>query len=238
MLEVRDLFAAYGAIEALRGVSFDVRQGEVITIIGANGAGKSTLMKTIAGLVHPRSGIIRFDGQDIAGLPAHRVAPRGILMVPEGRQLFADQTVTDNLLLGTRCRRPSPARQMIANDLEREFVRFPRMKERANQLAGTLSGGEQQMVAISRGLMGKPKLLLMDEPSLGLAPLLVREVFASIRSLREEGTTILLVEQMAYMALEIADRAYVLEQGRITHEGVAKDLAADPKIAKAYLGRS
>ncbi len=237
-LVVRDLRVCYGAIEALRGVSFDVRAGEVVTIIGANGAGKSSLMKAVAGLVRPRSGSITFRGQELAGFPAHRVATNGIVMVPEGRHLFADQTVTDNLLLGTRCRRPAAARTVIAHDLQNEFERFPRMRERAHQLAGTLSGGEQQMVAISRALMGAPRIVLMDEPSLGLAPLLVREVFASIERLRKEGVTILLVEQMAYMALEVADRGYVLEQGRITHSGVAAELAANPEIARAYLGRA
>jgi len=238
LLEVRDLVVSYGAIEALRGVSFDVREGEVVTIIGANGAGKSSLMKAVAGLVRPRSGSITLRGQELAGLPAHRVATQGIVMVPEGRHLFADQTVTDNLLLGTRCRRPPATREVIAGDLQKEFDRFPRMRERASQLAGTLSGGEQQMVAISRALMGRPRILLMDEPSLGLAPLLVREVFASIQRLRDEGVTILLVEQMAYMALEVAVRGYVLEQGRITHAGPAKELAANPEIARAYLGRT
>jgi branched-chain amino acid transport system ATP-binding protein len=238
LLEVRDLVVSYGAIEALRGVSFDVREGEVVTIIGANGAGKSSLMKAVAGLVRPRSGSITLRRQELAGLPAHRVATHGIVMVPEGRHLFADQSVTDNLLLGTRCRRPSATREVIAGDLQKEFDRFPRMRERATQLAGTLSGGEQQMVAISRALMGRPRILLMDEPSLGLAPLLVREVFASIQRLRDEGVTILLVEQMAYMALEVAVRGYVLEQGRITHAGPAKELAANPEIARAYLGRT
>ena len=238
LLEVRDLMVSYGAIEALRGVSFDVHEGEVVTIIGANGAGKSSLMKAIAGLVRPRSGSITLRGRELAGLPAHRVAMHGIVMVPEGRHLFADQTVTDNLLLGTRCRRPLATREVIAGDLQKEFDRFPRMRERASQLAGTLSGGEQQMVAISRALMGRPRILLMDEPSLGLAPLLVREVFASIQRLRDEGVTILLVEQMAYMALEVAVRGYVLEQGRITHAGPAKELAANPEIARAYLGKT
>jgi len=238
LLEVRDLVVSYGAIEALRGVSFDVREGEVVTIIGANGAGKSSLMKAVAGLLRPRSGSITLRGQELAGLPAHRVAAHGIVMVPEGRHLFADQTVTDNLLLGTRCRRPLATREVIADDLQKEFDRFPRMRERASQLAGTLSGGEQQMVAISRALMGRPRILLMDEPSLGLAPLLVREVFASIQRLRDEGVTILLVEQMAYMALEVAVRGYVLEQGRITHAGPAKELAANPEIARAYLGKT
>ncbi len=238
LLEVRGLRVCYGAIEALRGVSFEVHEGEVVTIIGANGAGKSSLMKAIAGLVRPRSGSITLAGQTLAGLPAHRVAAHGVIMVPEGRHLFADQTVTDNLLLGTRCRRPPATREIIAGDLQKEFDRFPRMRERATQLAGTLSGGEQQMVAISRALMGKPRILLMDEPSLGLAPLLVREVFASIQRLRAEGVTILLVEQMAYMALEVADRGYVLEQGRITHAGPARELAANPEIARAYLGKT
>jgi branched-chain amino acid transport system ATP-binding protein len=238
LLEVRDLVVSYGAIEALRGVSFDVREGEVVTIIGANGAGKSSLMKAVAGLLRPRSGSITLRGQELAGLSAHRVATHGIVMVPEGRHLFADQTVTDNLLLGTRCRRPLATREVIAGDLQKEFDRFPRMRERASQLAGTLSGGEQQMVAISRALMGRPRILLMDEPSLGLAPLLVREVFASIQRLRDEGVTILLVEQMAYMALEVAVRGYVLEQGRITHAGPAKELTANPEIARAYLGRT
>ena len=237
LLEVRDLVVSYGAIEALRGVSFDVREGEVVTIIGANGAGKSSLMKAVAGLIRPRSGSITLRGLELAGLPAHRVATHGIVMVPEGRHLFADQTVTDNLLLGTRCRRPAATRETITGDLHKEFDRFPRMRERATQLAGTLSGGEQQMVAISRALMGRPRILLMDEPSLGLAPLLVREVFASIQRLRDEGVTILLVEQMAYMALEVAVRGYVLEQGRVTHAGPAKELAADPEIARAYLGK-
>ncbi len=232
MLEVDGLRVRYGTIDALRGVSFRVEPGEIVAVIGSNGAGKSTLLKTLAGLKTPWQGTVRFQGRDIAGRPAHQVVPLGISLVPEGRKIFADQTVWDNLLLGGFARR----KQDLRGDAEAQLDRFPILRERRDQPAGSLSGGQQQMLAIARGLMARPKLLLLDEPSIGLAPRLVQEVFTIIAGLREEGMTILLVEQMAGMALALADRAYVLEQGQIVLEGTGVELLESPEVRSAYLG--
>jgi branched-chain amino acid transport system ATP-binding protein len=234
MLKLESVKVSYGAIEAVKGVSLEVRAGEVVTIIGANGAGKSTLLKSIVGLESVAGGRILIDGQDCTRVPAHRRVGLGVAMSPEGRGVFADQTVRENLLLGAYTRRRDPAAVEAA--IEREFDRFPRLRERQHQLSGTLSGGEQQMLAIARALMSEPRLLLLDEPSLGLAPLIIKDIFAAIRQLRESGLTILLVEQMARQALGVADRAYVLETGRITLEGSGCALLNDPKVKAAYLG--
>ena len=234
LLQVEGLEVRYGAIEALKGISLEVRAGEVVTIIGGNGAGKSTLMKTISGLEGAAAGRVLFEGQDITRLPGHRRVPLGIAQSPEGRQVFPDQTVRDNLMLGAYHRDAGAAE--IAADIEAQFVTFPRLRERQHQMAGTMSGGEQQMLAIARALMSRPKLLLLDEPSLGLAPLVVKEIFSVIRSLKAHGVTILLVEQMANQALAVAERAYVLETGRITIQGRGADLRRDPKVRAAYLG--
>ncbi|WP_413657963.1 ABC transporter ATP-binding protein [Paraburkholderia phenoliruptrix] len=234
MLKLDSVKVSYGAIHALRGVSLEVREGEVVTIIGANGAGKSSLLKSIAGLQSVSAGRVTVGGRDCTQLPPHLRLGLGIALSPEGRGVFPDQTVRENLLLGAYSRKQSKAETEAA--IEREFERFPRLRERQNQLSGTLSGGEQQMLAISRALMSKPRLLLLDEPSLGLAPLVIRDIFEAIRSLRNEGITILLVEQMAKQALGVADRAYVLEVGSITLEGSGRELLNDPKVKAAYLG--
>jgi branched-chain amino acid transport system ATP-binding protein len=234
MLEVDNVRISYGAIEAVKGVSLQVRKGEVVCIIGANGAGKSTLMKGIVGLETLASGHVQFDGKDITQLRAHKRTGMGIALSPEGRGVFADQTVLDNLLLGAQSRKYS--REELSARLDREFKRFPRLKERKEQIAGTMSGGEQQMLAISRALMSDPKMLLLDEPSLGLAPIIIEEIFESIRQLSKSGLTIMLVEQMANQALATSDRAYVLETGRITLEGQGQSLLNDPKVRAAYLG--
>lgn len=233
MLAIEGLKVRYGAVEALKGISLSVGQGEVVTLIGGNGAGKSTLMRAVGGLVKVAGGAIRFEGRDIAGIKGHECVRLGIGHSPEGRMVFGDQSVRDNLVLGAYARRDDDG---IAADIERYFGIFPRLAERRDQLAGTLSGGEQQMLAIARALMSRPKLLLLDEPSLGLAPLIVREVFAVIRRLREEGVTILLVEQMANQALAVADRAYVIETGTITLEGTGAELLRDERVRSAYLG--
>ncbi|SEL18454.1 amino acid/amide ABC transporter ATP-binding protein 2, HAAT family [Bosea lupini] len=233
MLAIEGLKVRYGAVEALKGISLEVGQGEVVTLIGGNGAGKSTLMRAIGGLVKVAGGAIRFEGRDITGIRGHDCVRLGIGHSPEGRLVFGDQSVRDNLVLGAYARRDEDG---IASDIARYFAVFPRLAERQDQLAGTLSGGEQQMLAIARALMARPKLLLLDEPSLGLAPLIVREVFAVIRRLREEGMTILLVEQMANQALAIADRAYVIETGAITLEGTGAELLRDERVRSAYLG--
>ncbi len=233
MLSVTDLHVYYGAIHALKGVSLSVRQGEIVTLIGANGAGKSTTLRTISGLIAPRSGDISFEGSSIAGQRAHEIVRSGISQVPEGRRIFADMTVMENLELGAFTRSDADG---IAADTEMVFGRFPRLKERRTQLAGTLSGGEQQMLAMGRALMSRPRLLLLDEPSMGLAPLLIKEIFSIIADINAAGTTILLVEQNANMALSIAHRAYVLETGRITLSGAAQELAASEDVRKAYLG--
>ena len=233
MLRIADLNVYYGAIHALKGISLEVHQGEIVTLIGANGAGKSTTLRTISGLIAPKSGAVDFEGQGIAGLGAHDIVCRGISQVPEGRRIFADMTVLENLELGAFIRNDKDG---IASDMEMVFTRFPRLKERISQQAGTLSGGEQQMLAMGRALMSRPRLLLLDEPSMGLAPLLIKEIFSIIVDINKAGTTILLVEQNANMALSIANRAYVLETGRITLSGSAKDLAASEEVRKAYLG--
>ena len=234
LLRVDALQVHYGAVQALKGVSLHVNAGEVVTIIGGNGAGKSTLMKAISGLEPAAAGSIQFLGQDITRTPGHLRVPLGIAQSPEGRQVFADQTVYDNLLLGAYHRKDGAAQ--IAADIDKQFDTFPRLRERREQMAGTMSGGEQQMLAIARALMSRPQLLLLDEPSLGLAPLIVKEIFAIVRQLKAQGVTILLVEQMANQALAVADRAYVLETGSFTLEGSAADLRRDPKVRAAYLG--
>ena len=233
MLDLKDINVYYGAIHAIKGVSLYVNEGEIVTLIGANGAGKSTTLRTISGLLKPKTGTINFLGNDIAGMPAHKIVAEGISQVPEGRRIFAEMTVMENLELGAFIRND---KKTIAQDLKMVFRRFPRLEERKLQLAGTLSGGEQQMLAMGRALMSRPKLLLLDEPSMGLAPLLIREIFNIIVDINKTGTTVLLVEQNANMALSIANRAYVLETGRITLSGDAKELAASEEIRKAYLG--
>ncbi|MEG0371834.1 MAG: ABC transporter ATP-binding protein [Clostridium sp.] len=234
MLNVRDLNVYYGGIHALRGVSIDVKRGEIVTIIGANGAGKSTLLNTISGFVKPKGGSISYLGSPIEKAP-HKIVVNGISHVPEGRLVFVNLTVRDNLLLGAYIRNDKKA---ISDDLQRMYTFFPRLKERENQLAGTMSGGEQQMLAIARGLMSEPDILLLDEPSLGLAPIIVQNIFDIIVDINKSlGKTILLVEQNAYKALSIADRAYVLEQGIVTMQGDAKEIAHDPGIREAYLGK-
>ena len=233
MLDIKDINVYYGAIHAIKGVSLYVNEGEIVTLIGANGAGKSTTLRTISGLLKPKTGTINFLGNDIAGMPAHKIVAEGISQVPEGRRIFAEMTVMENLELGAFIR---DDKKTIAQDLKMVFRRFPRLEERKLQLAGTLSGGEQQMLAMGRALMSRPKLLLLDEPSMGLAPLLIREIFNIIVDINKTGTTVLLVEQNANMALSIANRAYVLETGRITLSGDAKELAASEEVRKAYLG--
>jgi len=237
MLEVRDLRVRYGAVEALRGISLQVRAGELVALIGSNETGKSTCLKALAGIQRPVEGSIRFNGEELAAEPSHRIVARGVVLVPEGRRVFADQTVLDNLLLGGYRRPEAGGESALRRHAEEYLTRFPILRERKDLSAGGLSGGEQQMLAISRGLMAGPKLILLDEPSLGLAPLLVRRIFDIIQALRSEGKTILLVEQMANLALRVADRAYVLEQGRIVLEGSARELLAHPDVARAYLGR-
>ena len=234
MLKLESVKISYGAIQAVKGVSLEVRQGEVVTIIGANGAGKSTLLKAIVGLEPVAEGRVLIDEKDTTTVPGHRRVGLGVALSPEGRGVFADQTVRENLMLGAYARKDGTAATESA--IEREFKRFPRLKERQDQLSGTLSGGEQQMLAISRALMSEPRLLLLDEPSLGLAPLIIKDIFNAIRQLRESGLTILLVEQMAKQALGVADRAYVLETGCITLEGSGRELLDNPKVKAAYLG--
>lgn len=233
MLTLENINVYYGAIHALKGVSLEVGEGEIVTLIGANGAGKSTTLRTISGLLKPKSGRIVFTGQDITGRPAQAIVAAGISHVPEGRRVFAHMTVQENLELGAYIRKDAKG---IAQDMAEVFRRFPRLAERRNQLAGTLSGGEQQMLAIGRGLMARPRLLLLDEPSMGLAPLLVKEIFSIIQDINQAGTTILLVEQNAHMALSIAHKAYVLETGRITMHGPAAALADSEEVRRAYLG--
>ena len=233
MLDIKDINVYCGAIHAIKGISLYVNEGEIVTLIGANGAGKSTTLRTISGLLKPKTGEIKFLDKDIAGMPAHKIVAEGISQVPEGRRIFAEMTVMENLELGAFIRDDT---KTIAQDLKMVFRRFPRLEERKLQLAGTLSGGEQQMLAMGRALMSRPKLLLLDEPSMGLAPLLIREIFNIIVDINKTGTTVLLVEQNANMALSIANRAYVLETGRITLSGDAKELAASEDIRKAYLG--
>ncbi|NLY31028.1 MAG: ABC transporter ATP-binding protein [Firmicutes bacterium] len=233
MLTVEDLNVYYGGIHALKGISFQVRQREIVTLIGANGAGKTTTLKTISGLVRARSGRISYQDQEISSTPAHVIAREGLCHVPEGRRVFADMTVAENLALGAYHRRDQEG---IKRDLEWVYELFPRLAERRQQLAGTLSGGEQQMLAMGRGLMSHPRLLLLDEPSMGLAPLLVREIFEIVKQINAAGMTILLVEQNAHMALSVADTAYVLETGRIVFSGPAREVAANKQVREAYLG--
>ncbi len=233
LLEIKDIDVYYGAIHAIKGISLEVNQGEIVTLIGANGAGKSTTLRTISGLLKPKNGSITFDGENIAGVKAHEIVRRGISQVPEGRRIFAEMTVLENLEMGAFIRKDKDG---IRADMQHVFELFPRLEERKSQEAGTLSGGEQQMLAMGRALMSRPKLLLLDEPSMGLAPLLIREIFKIIEDIHASGTTVLLVEQNANMALSIADRAYVLETGRITLSGTAKELAASEEVKKAYLG--
>jgi len=233
LLEVKDLDVHYGGIHALKGVSFSVEQGQVVTLIGANGAGKTTTLRAISGLVKPSRGSVMFDGTSISGLGAHQIVARGLAHAPEGRGIFANLTVDENLQMGAYLRKDTAA---VAKDRERALELFPRVRERLSQNAGTLSGGEQQMLAIARALVARPKLLLLDEPSLGLAPQVVALIFKIVRSIAAEGTTILLVEQNAHQALRVATTAHVLEVGTLVASGPAKELAADDKIRKAYLG--
>jgi branched-chain amino acid transport system ATP-binding protein len=233
LLSIENLTVFYGAIQALRGISLRVELGEVVTLIGANGAGKSTTLRTISGLLKPSEGTIQFDGKPIQGLAPHKIVRSGLVQAPEGRKIFANLTVDENLQLATIARRD---RAGIRSDRDRALALFPRIGERLWQMAGTLSGGEQQMLAIARALVARPKLLMLDEPSLGLAPQLVRSIFHVIRAINREGTTILLVEQNANMALHVADRAYVIEVGQIRMEGSAAELAASDEVRKAYLG--
>ena len=233
MLQVTDLKENYGVIQAIKGVSFEVNEGEVIALIGANGAGKTTILHTVTGLIAPKSGKIEFEGKDITKMPAHKIVTLGMAHVPEGRRVFADLSVYENLLMGAFTRKD---KDEISQTLEMVYKRFPRLKERKNQVAGTLSGGEQQMLAMGRALMSHPKIILMDEPSMGLSPLFVNEIFDIIKEVSASGTTVLLVEQNAKKALSIADRAYVLETGKIVLDAAADVLMNDPSIKKAYLG--
>ncbi|MBR6239805.1 MAG: ABC transporter ATP-binding protein [Clostridia bacterium] len=232
LLEINDLNVYYGAIHAIQGVSFNVREGEILTLIGANGAGKSTILKTISGILHSRTGSVNFNGEDISGTAPYKITRKGLSYVPEGRMVFSQLTVQENLEMGGYVRNQSE----IAPAIDNVYVRFPRLKERRNQIAGTLSGGEQQMLAIGRALMSDPKLLMLDEPSMGLAPILVSQIFDIIKELNESGVTILLVEQNARMALKIANRGYVLETGRIKFSDEAHNLLDNPEVIKAYLG--
>jgi len=233
VLQVENLNVYYGAIHALQGISFDVNEGEIVTLIGANGAGKSTTLRTISGLLRPRTGSVRFKGEDITMVPAEKIVHLGISQVPEGRKIFAPLSVKENLMMGAYTREDP---EEIAQSLERVYGSFPRLRERAGQYGGTLSGGEQQMLATGRGLMSSPSLMLMDEPSMGLSPILVEEIFRIITEINKQGMSILLVEQNAQMALSIAHRAYVLETGRIVLAGSAKEIAEDPQVKAAYLG--
>jgi branched-chain amino acid transport system ATP-binding protein len=234
LLEVKELAVSYGGIRAVKGIDLEVRAGELVCLIGANGAGKSTTLRAICGLLPARSGSVRYAGEDIAGTPVHEFPRRGLVMVPEGRGIFAQLTVQENLAMGAFAR----GDQDISRDLERQYETFPRLKERRSQTAGTLSGGEQQMLAIARALMARPKLLLLDEPSMGLAPRLVSKIFDIVRDIARQGVTILLVEQNARLALEVAARGYVMESGSITLADAAPELLANPKVREAYLGES
>ena len=234
MLELQDLHVAYGGIRALKGVSLQVGEGEIVTLIGANGAGKSTTLRTISGLEHAQAGKILYNGVDITGKPSKYMVQEGLILVPEGRLIFPDMTVLENLRIGAYLRKD----RSVEKDIDRMYELFPRLKERSWQMAGTLSGGEQQMLAVGRALMSKPKLLMMDEPSLGLAPLVVQDIFSIIRTIRDSGVTVLLIEQNANAALKIADRGYVLETGMIALEGSGQELLSNPAVRAAYLGRS
>ena len=232
ILKVENMNVYYGAIHAIKGISFHVDQGEVVTLIGANGAGKSTTLQTVSGLLRSRTGSIQFCGENISNVPSHKIVEKGLAQVPEGRRIFLQMSVEENLEMGAYTQRSSG----VDEDLEKVYTQFPRLKERRRQIAGTLSGGEQQMLAIGRALMSHPRLLMLDEPSMGLAPILVEQIFDIIRQLHEDGTTILLVEQNAQMALSVADRAYVMETGKITLSGTGSELAASDEVKKAYLG--
>ncbi|NBK91268.1 ABC transporter ATP-binding protein [bacterium 1XD21-13] len=233
MLEIKDVEVFYGMIQAIKGVSFEVNEGEVIALIGANGAGKTTILHSITGLIAPKKGQIFFEGQDITSTPAHKIVSMGMAHVPEGRRVFAQLTVLENLKMGAFTRKD---KEEVEESLIRVYKRFPRLEERKNQMAGTLSGGEQQMLAMGRALMSKPRIILMDEPSMGLSPIFVNEIFDIIQEVSAGGTTVLLVEQNAKKALSIADRAYVLETGKIVLDGKAEDLLNDDSVKKAYLG--
>lgn len=233
ILKVSDINVYYGAIHAIKGVSFEVNPGEVVTLIGANGAGKSTTLQTVSGLLHSRTGSIEFLGENLMGVPAHKVVAKGLAQVPEGRRVFLQMTVEENLEMGAYTRSGGD----IDADLEKVYAYFPRLMERRRQIAGTLSGGEQQMLAVGRALMSRPKLMMLDEPSLGLAPLVVQDIFSIIREINRQGVTVLLIEQNANMALKIADLAYVLETGNITMSGTGAELLANEKIKEAYLGK-
>lgn len=235
MLSIKDLYVNYGGINALRGISLDVPDGKIVTLIGANGAGKSTTLRTISGLVKAKSGSILWNDEELTTKSIDAIVSSGIAMVPEGRRVFADLTVLENLKIGAYLRKD---KEQIEKDIEWVYDLFPRLKERSWQFAGTLSGGEQQMLAVGRALMSKPKLIMMDEPSLGLAPLVVQDIFKIIRTINEQGVTVLLVEQNANMALKVADIAYVLETGEITMQGTGAELLVDPKVKEAYLGKN
>ncbi|MGQ5425901.1 ABC transporter ATP-binding protein [Thermophilibacter sp. ZX-H3] len=232
LLSVKDLHVSYGAIKAVRGISFEINEGEIVTLIGANGAGKSTTLNTVAGLIKPDSGSVDFEGETLLGMRAHKIVERGLALCPEGRRVFTQMTVAENLEMGGYTRTDAENKET----LEKVYEHFPRLKERRGQVAGTLSGGEQQMLAMGRALMSKPRLLMLDEPSMGLAPILVQEIFDIVKQLNEAGTTILLVEQNANMALSVADRAYVLEIGTIKKTGTGAELLVDDDVRKAYLG--
>ena len=232
ILKVENINVYYGAIHAIKGISFDVNEGEIVTLIGANGAGKSTTLQTISGLLHSQTGSIIFNGENISHVPSHKLVRKGLAQVPEGRRIFLQMSVEENLEMGAFTQKNSG----VDEDLEAVYERFPRLRERKKQIAGTLSGGEQQMLAMGRALMSHPKLLMLDEPSMGLAPILVEQIFDIIKELHKSGTTILLVEQNAQMALSVADRAYVLETGKITLSGTGRELAESDAVKKAYLG--
>ena len=231
VLQITDLYVSYGGIEAVRGINFNVRAGEIVTLIGANGAGKSSTLRAISGLVKPAGGTVTFEGEDITGKDPTMIVSKGLMMVPEGRRIFPNLTVLENLKIGAYLRNDD-----LEKDIETVYGYFPRLKERSWQEGGTLSGGEQQMLAVGRALMGKPKLLMMDEPSLGLAPIVVQGIFEIIRRIHEAGTTVLLIEQNANMALHVADRAYVIENGKIAIEGTGRELLENEKVRAAYLG--
>ena len=232
MLEVKGLQVAYGGIEAVKGIDLEVRDGELVTLIGANGAGKTTTLKALAGLIRPRSGSVQYNGRDVTGTPAHELVKLGLALVPEGRGVFGRLTIDENLAMGAYTRRD----RELARDYDRAYALFPRLAERRRQLAGTLSGGEQQMLAIARALMSRPRLLLLDEPSMGLAPLMVQKIFETIRGVAAEGVTLLLVEQNAKLALEVCGRGYVMESGSITLTDEARSLLVNPQVREAYLG--
>ena len=235
MLEVNELSVFYGSIQALQGITFNVEEGEIVTLIGANGAGKSTTLRSISGIVKAKSGTINFRGKTINNLPAHKIVEMGISHVPEGRLVFPNLSVKENLLMGAFSRKD---KNEINDSLEEVMERFPRLRERTKQLAGTMSGGEQQMLAMGRGMMSRPSLMILDEPSMGLSPVLVEEIFDIIKWINQQGTTVLLVEQNAFMALQVANRAYVLETGRILFSGKSSDIQQDPRVRSAYMGEA